>query len=123
MFGWLLDTTREGDNLNANLEGTTATTETPTFITYQTFTYAGAMTGIGALWKLAQNLVPGDITTGPLIPIIAAALIIAGSYAFAWSDMGGPSKRIAAAVVALFNGALLVAGALGISTALGSATL
>ena len=127
MFQTLLgvDTTRGDNPLDSNLAGDTKPEEqkqVASFLTVQSLTYSGAMTAIGVVWNFLQRLFPSDFTTGPTIPVVLSVLLVAAGFLNAWTDLRGAGRKAAAGIVAVFNAALLAAGALGISTALATAS-
>jgi len=120
-----LDTTRSDDPLNSNLAGDPNPgdqNETPSFLTIQSLTYSGGIAVIGIVWALAQSMFPGDITRGLWVPVVLAALFIFAGLANVWADLADWGKKISAFVIALFNAAMLTAGALGITAVVGTAT-
>src|SRR5687768_8642535 len=121
-MSFYMDTTRKDNPLDSNLSNdsgtpgtTTETTETPAFLTQQSLTYSGAIAAIGIVWALAQNAMPGPITQGPWVPVIASALLIFSGLAGTWADLKDVGKKIQAVLIATFNSAMLTAGALGIT--------
>jgi hypothetical protein len=118
MTAFYLDTTRSDNPLDSNLANDpdkANANETPAFLTLQSLTYSGAMVAIGIVWALAQNIAPGQFTQGPLVPVLASVLIMFAGLAQVWADLADAGKKIAAALIATFNAAMLTAGALGIT--------
>lgn len=115
-----LDTTRGDDPLDSNVTGDTAPADQqqmPDFLTVQSLTYSGSMIAIGIIWNLAQRMSTADLVRGPWLPVVLGGLLVLAGLLYAWNDLGAPTKKASATIIAAFNAALLAAGALGISTA------
>lgn len=112
----LLDTTTRANPIDSTVPPNTPasdTTKIADFLTIQSLTYSGGLLVIGLLWRFIQAQTASPLADTLLIPgVLAAGLMLAG-FANSYRDLEFSSKRLAAAIIATFNGLLLVAGALG----------
>lgn len=115
---FVLATTRSDDATNSDISGDPGTDQKKVadFLTTQSLTYSGALLAIGVIWNLATGM--GGIFATAWTPGVLAALVIIAGIAHGWADFGDTGKRISAVIIGAFNAALLMAGALGITTAL-----
>ena len=117
---FVLDTTRSTDPINSNVEDDPnpgGQGKVADFLTLQSLSYTGATLAIGVIWTFVQAVVKDDWAKGPLVPGVLAVLVMVAGLAASWSDLQDNGKRISATIIALFNAALLLAGAFGITVA------
>jgi hypothetical protein len=114
-----IGSTRADDPINSNMVGSNdPPKQIADLLTLQSLSFPIVSGSIGVAWKVLQKSTGADWTKGGLVPIGLAVIVVIGLWLNGYTELGSPSKRLAALAIGVINALLLAAGALGVSTSL-----